>query len=605
MSPTTLTGQKARDLIESQLDQHAGGILKALAPFEPIAAVDAWLKTLRAVEELINLPGELDDDVLKRALLTLSLSAGTISPRRRKFVLHHLGYLHGTDFAQRQTTLLPQLSAMQRSFAMHGMLPAAIGLSTVANAIGYLQSRRRHLVSLLYLMPATCKGTAPITVLDALTRMLPQAEVSGTTVTGLLQQRAVSELHDDFAVSLHPHGFTASHSYDTLDGMFLEAERVPIIEIASAAQPNELEPLRPDRVFSASELRNNIALTEAAFSEFALDKTAFAGLAALVRELSYLVEDDFWVTLSPAELNTLADRHGVSILHRQSLTASGTTFVSALNSYAAFVPVGSELRGNVTLLSRFLYNFKNVCLYGKRRFQIRSGFIFEQRIKDELTQQGFTVQPIKRIDRKEFDVIATRDGVIFNVQCKNNLVDSSWIDLDPVRFIRTNRTLERYYERAIAKERSREQLLRDHLGLDRVEPFVITRFPIVTTNPRILPLARIQEFSVTAETVMEYEPADGYPHTLEDHRLGHCRRTALKNDQPPTSKTRFAVGRLDHFEWQLLGSACDNSGGRKAAQSGHAWLHQQLFENGDAFKEMVHPERAQFKNLPVWQSRLK
>jgi hypothetical protein len=112
------------------------------------------------------------------------------------------------------------------------------------------------------------------------------------------------------------------------------------------------------------------------------------------------------------------------------------------------------------------------------------------------------VQPIKRIDRKEFDVIATREGVIFNVQCKNNLVDPSWVDLDPARFIRTNRTLERYYQRAIAKERSREQLLKDHLRLDRVEPFVITRFPIVTTNPRILSLARVREFGTVADAVL-------------------------------------------------------------------------------------------------------
>lgn len=502
MSPATLTGPEALDLVKSQLAQHAGGILNALAPFEALASVSAWLETLRAIEELINLPGELDDDVLKRQLLGLSLHGGTTNPRRLKFVLHHLSYLYGIDFAQRQAKLILQLSAMQHSFALQGVLPAATGLATVERAIGYLQSRRRHLVSLLYVMPAACRGAIPMAGRDALTWMLPLAEISGTTITGLLQQRAVCELYDDFALYLEAHGFTASHSYSTLDDMFLEAERVPIIDLASSTQPKALEPLRPDRVFSAAELRNDIALIEAAFAEFELDNTAFAGLAALVREISHRAKDDFWVTMSPAELNGLADRHGVSIPHRELLTASAPTFVSALNSYAAFVRVGNELRGTVTLLSRFLYNFKNVCLYGNRRFQIRSGFLFEERIKDELSQQGFTIQPIKRIDRKEFDVIATRDGVIFNVQCKNNLVDPSWVDLDTARFIRTNRTLERYYERALTKERSRQHLLRNQLGLHRVEPFVITRFPMVTTNPRILPLARIQEFSAIAQTLL-------------------------------------------------------------------------------------------------------
>jgi len=507
MNSTTLTGEKALTMIESQLAQHAGGILEMLARLEPEAAVRSWFETIRAIEELINLPGEIDDEVLASAMFSLNLEIGNFDPRRLKFVLHYLGYHYGAEFAQRQTRLLLQLSAMQHSFAMKRHTPAATGLSTVGHAIGYLQSRRRHLVSLLHIMPQACRGTVLMTNVDALTWMLPQAEISGTTITGLLQQRAMSELHEDFTLYIEPHGFIASHQYHTVDGMFLEAERVPIMDVVSGVQPVEIEPVPADRIFSAAELRNQIALMEAAFAEFKLVDTPFAGLAAVVRELSLHVEDDFWVTVSPAELNALADKHGVSLPHRRLLTTSGATFVAVLNSYAAFVPLEGALRGSVTSLSRFLYNFKNICLYSKRRFQIRSGFIFEQRIKDELTQQGFVVHPIKRIARKEFDVVATRGGVIFNIQCKNNLVDPSWIDLDPARFIRTNRTLERYYERAITKERSREGLLKDHLGIDRVEPFVITRFPIVTNNPRIVSLARIHDFSIKVDVVLIDEPA--------------------------------------------------------------------------------------------------
>ncbi len=59
-------------------------------------------------------------------------------------------------------------------------------MAPVGRAIGYLQSRRRHLVSLLYVMPVACRGAIPMTGRDALTWMLPQAEISGTTITGLL-----------------------------------------------------------------------------------------------------------------------------------------------------------------------------------------------------------------------------------------------------------------------------------------------------------------------------------------------------------------------------------------------------------------------------------
>lgn len=505
----SLAGQDALDLIEDQLDQHTNGILNVLATLEPQAAIDAWIETLRAIEELINLPSELDDDILERELVALTLTEANISPRL-KFVLHHLSYLYGADFAQRQAKLLIQLSAMHQSFAMHDILPAALGLSTVRHAIGYLQSRRRHFVGLLYLMGSgACRGHIIMTAGDALTWILPQAEISGTTVTGLLQQRVLGKLFDDFTLRVGLKGFTTSHDYPNLDELFLEAERVPISERARYLQSQVIESVPSDRVFSSGELRNNIILMERAFDEFELQNTAFFGMAALVRELSYLAQDDFWITVTPSELDVLAKRHGVSATHRQLLTFSCTTFVSSLNSYAPFVRSGNQIRSSVTLLSRFLYNFKNVCLYRKRRFQIRSGFIFEQRIKDELTKQGFKVLPITRIKRKEFDVIATRDGVCYNVQCKNNLVDPSWLDLDPKRFIRTNRTLERYYERAIDKERSREDLLKNHLGIERVEPFVVTRFPIVTNNTRILPLARIREFSATAKAVLKAGSVNG------------------------------------------------------------------------------------------------
>ncbi len=109
MSPARLTGQEALDLIESQLSQHADGILNTLAQFEARASASAWLETLRAIEELINLPGELDDDLLERELLGLSLRGETFNSRRLKFVLHHLSYLYGFDFAQRQGRLILQL----------------------------------------------------------------------------------------------------------------------------------------------------------------------------------------------------------------------------------------------------------------------------------------------------------------------------------------------------------------------------------------------------------------------------------------------------------------------------------------------------------------
>lgn len=93
---------------------------------------------------------------------------------------------------------------------------------------------------------------------------------------------------------------------------------------------------------------------------------------------------------------------------------------------------------------------------------------------------------IKRINRKEFDVVATHDGVVYNFQCKNNWIDLAKIEADRSLFVRYNRSLIRYYRRALAKEEKREHLLKSALGLDRIEHYVISRFPVICTDPKII-----------------------------------------------------------------------------------------------------------------------
>lgn len=503
MTIITKTGRDAHELIESQLTKHTDGVLAVLASFEPKNALSAWSDTIRAIEEFINLPGELNDLVIYEALITLPLHGGNIPPRHFRFVLHHLEYIYGAAFSNRQCNLLIQLSAMQGSFSLNGISEVTIGLETAGSAVQYLQSRRRHLVSLYYLIPGSCRGQIMMTHKNAITYMLPLAEISGTTITGLLQNRALCQLCNDFKLFLDKSGFRVSHRYRPLDEMFLEAERVPIIDLQESYNfPLSLDEVPQDKVFSAAEMRNSILILTAAYAEFDLGNTAFGKFSALARELLVNVKDDYWISVSRAHLSELIQKHGIPLIHAKDLIFTGTSYVDAINSYAPFVQDGEDLLSTVSLLQRFLYNYKNVCLYSKRRFQIRSGFIFESRVRKDLSAQGFSIQETKRIERKEFDVIAIRDGVVFNVQCKNNLVDPSWIDLNPARFIRTNRLLEKYYERAIVKERSREHLLKNKFNLDKIETFVITRFPIVSDNPRILALARIQEFSAIADKVI-------------------------------------------------------------------------------------------------------
>lgn len=71
-----------------------------------------------------------------------------------------------------------------------------------------------------------------------------------------------------------------------------------------------------------------------------------------------------------------------------------------------------------------------------------------------------------------------------------------------VAFARYNRGLVRAYEKALMKERNREHLLRMELGVELVQHMLISRFPVVTDNPRIVVFSRITEFAVRTDGIV-------------------------------------------------------------------------------------------------------
>lgn len=494
-----ISGQEAENFILEQIAQHSGGIEQVLAPFDAQDAVFAWLDTVRAVEEFINLPLFADlDEALEQAIVDVRLEPLDLLALVR--IRKALTARFGADFAQRFTLVVLQASELVRVFRANGLLDAVAVLRTVGHAVGYFQSRRRHLVALLYLLPAACKGTQGIEGPDTLNLFLQRAEYSGITITGLYEKLMLSKVFPDFALNVDASGFSANHHYEPLDSWFLEPERASITEMqVPAAALGELEPVDPEKIFSAAEVRNNIRLIEAAYAEFDFSDSAFGHVTEFVRRCLSVCEDDYLVRLTTADFEGFAEQSGVPTSVRRRLVHSGGDYVSCTNSYAPFIELGDSYLSTVTLLSRFVYYWKSVCLNRVRRFQIRSGFIFENSVKAALTAQGFTVTDVKRINRKEFDVVAVLNDVIYNVQCKNNLVDLSHVEADAERFARYNRQLDRYYVRALRKEEGREQLLKDRLGFSKIKHVVISRFPVATANPHVLAYSRIDRFRAMVE----------------------------------------------------------------------------------------------------------
>lgn len=488
---TKLAGPDALSLIEREIDNHAGGIASKLAPLDAGSTIRSWMETLRAIEELINLPAEVDAETIDRFLRTPIVSM-YIDPRPVESLAKHLENLFDARIASRFLGLCRQCCELGIGLRDRGNLDAAMGLRTVGEAMGYFQSRRRHLVTLLYTMPIACKGSEQVDPAHALCTLMPLIEHCAMSLTGLHQQAMIVAALPDYHLIVTEHGFSGSHPLEILNSLFLEPERLPLTEIdPSALEGVRLLPVDPRKILSTAEVRNSIPLLLAAYGEFDLAGTQFAAIAAICEKLLDRSIDDYFIRLSRPEFDGI-----VSGPHAARFLQSQSDFIANSNSYAPCIEVDGEVRSTVMLIERFLYYSKNVCLNRIKRFQIRSGFELEKAVKDELKKRGFSISNTKRVEQQEFDVLATRRGVLYNVQCKNNFVDLTRIESNRKLFVRYNRGLDRAYANALAKEEGREHLLRKRFGDIEIRHLVVSRFPVITSNHRIFSFSDVQKGSV-------------------------------------------------------------------------------------------------------------
>lgn len=492
------TGAAAQAEAERVIALSLEGIESTLAPFEPHSTFKVWFSTYRGIEELINLPIELAGEPLLHQILNLDLLDMESFAQGVASIKAGLDSRFSRLVARRLLNTLLQLQAISTSFAMHG-LPCAGELVTVGSAIGYLQSRRRHLLALLHTISNACQGSKQLHELDGLNQFLYLIETACLGTTAMHCNLMLAMVYPDFSLEVGDVGASASHGFNALDSLFLEPERTAITEMVGVDLTGFKKlPVNRRLIFSKSELENNLAHIAAAYAEFNLDRTTYGELAEFFRSLLPMVTDEYFVQLTPRRFDELCSEHKLSNALKRALVVDSGDYVDNTSTYAPFTRVGGELVTSVTLLSRFANHWKNSCLNRVRRYQIRSGFIFEGSVKEALRDQGFTVTDIKRVGHAEFDVVATLDGVIYNVQCKNNLVDLNRIEADVKKFVRYNRSLDRAYQRALEKERAREQVLLGELGLSDIKHFVVSRFPVATQNPSVLPFGEITRFKAIA-----------------------------------------------------------------------------------------------------------
>ncbi|CAM5775534.1 hypothetical protein LMIY3S_05072 [Labrys miyagiensis] len=486
-----LAGPALTAALDVEIARTADAIAAQLAAYDPVVTPHSWHRILQGAELLINFLTEpLDDEALHEAIagMPLAMAIGA----KQAFFVQSVRRLYDGEIETGMLEVLRLLWAFDTACAAHGM---PLGLTTIAHAAGYLHTRRRRMVSLFYVMPQLCRGLTKARTTFDMVPFLTLLELATGPIIDLTQMRMLSYVFPDFAVESDGIGYRANRSAELLDEGALDPERISMLDMAhygvKSTFPDSSDS-NPRRLLSKAEVAHQIALIEATYAEFNLASTSFRAVSELI--LPLLRGPESHVVTVPA-LPFLAAVESVAShwadVDRHVFVHDGIDFGAALNAHQPFVHIDDQLVTNVTLLTRFINDWKNVVLARQKRFQIRSGFLFEKKVREILEEAGFVILQVRRIQRREFDVVTTKGDAIYNFQCKNTFIDSRLIEGQPARYARYNNAVVRSHRRALAKERGREQLLKDELGLSAVHHYVVTRFPVLCDDRDIIPFTKL------------------------------------------------------------------------------------------------------------------
>ncbi|OFX56896.1 MAG: hypothetical protein A2046_00065 [Bacteroidetes bacterium GWA2_30_7] len=487
-----ISGTQLDNIFEESIKYHIDNFYKTISEYEPTQLYSNWRSIVRSIEELINIPLELSNSDEIDVFLRLNINF--LDPNNLphlKRIIELLENKFEKNIAIRFQQLTLMCSAINESYKSHGIFKQQgnkLNLSDTKNCIEYVQSRRAYYVTTLNLIPKIAKGSKVVNYLDTLNFLQYTMDSCLVNITTAYYNLLLNHCLPDFEMESDGVIAKRNFEYNHLEGFFMEPERLSLID--------QIE-LRPDiivhknmlskssnKIFSFSEVANTMALIEGAFDKYKISKNIeFKELNSLFCDISVYLIDDFHIIIEETDFKKIVQKYKSLILYSHS-----SDYFENLNNYYPFQRLGTTYYSTVILLSRLVYRTLSQSLLKNKTFQIHSGFVFEDKASKILEDKGFKPTGITRINHKEFDLITIKNNKVFNFQCKNNFIDISRVCYDYKKIGRFNKRLCKYYENALIKEEQREALIKTKTDINDIEHFVISRFPVITRNTRIINL---------------------------------------------------------------------------------------------------------------------
>ncbi len=503
MNKIEIIGEEVETFLLNEKTNHENEVYDLLSRFNSFDLFFKLHRLIHTIEEFINIfKFGLDKNSDFDEFLMQNISMANIAFNLQfETTWDIIEKRYGKNTKERLVKLVVLSTAQKESFKICGLnLGDGIHLNTIEGIINYYQSRRRYFTSLLYLLPSIKSGTYKLDENEVLNELSAIVELQSIPLTNIYQNLIKRQIFNDFKIIIDGNIYYSNYQYNALDEMYMEPERISIVEQWAHREKQidipELIKLDKSKIFSVNELKNSILLIASSYSLYELTNSKWNIYKEIILKLLEFIKEDYFISIKINQFDNIvkdiARERFVEIFN--NLISSSKSYSECVDSYHPFIKFEARYYSNANLLMRFLYYYKNIVLNKNKKFQIHSGFVFEDQIKEKLSKYGFLITDIKRINKKEFDVVTVKNNIIYNFQCKNSFIDISLINKNQKMFIRHNKRFVNYFKKALIKEEKRETLLTNKLDIDNIKHFVISRFPIICDDKRIISFSSIDNW---------------------------------------------------------------------------------------------------------------
>lgn len=481
------SGKELECLVRNATEEKINELISCLLRYNSKDLFHNWLLFIRQLDEFINIYNEL---------LPIDKIRFCQTPLRHDSLVNLYKWLQtffDGDTIRRVSSLIE--AYIRTALFVHvGGMQQFLNFKDIGQLLLFCQQRRLHYVTMLHLIPTYSCGKEVVenNVIEVFWGCIEFCLMPITaSYHSIIQSRC---LPDYEAIHTGPE-LKFNHKYNQLEDLFLEPQRMTEVDLLvfnPSIREKDFTKKDPYRLYSMKELDAVYTNDAIYFEKYKLaDNDVYKALGGLIADVKPFFQDEYCIEIPSSSFQFLESKY-----KRLTLTCNSHDIYDIGNTRVAFIKFGDTYYSNYFFLIRFYINTVYQSLRHNRTYQIDSGFLFEKKVIADVKRYGFTVmENCKRLEHKEFDVVCVKGDCIYNFQCKNNYFDASSIDLNQVDVIcRYHKRLAKYYDKSLTKENNREDLLKKKLGIENVKHFVVSRYPVITNNDKVISYNKFEEF---------------------------------------------------------------------------------------------------------------